>query len=241
MWFAGKKERNNDKEKIGAIQRDIHDAYDKVQLWEGGPYWATKNIGADKPEDSGYYFWWGDTVGYKREGGSWVASDRSNSNFSFSHVAFNKWHETRICKKRCSEAESEGWIEKKNGTYVLTSKHDAARVHWGGNWRMPTEEELDDLIRKCEWTWCKKRGRNGYFVSGKGDYASKGIFLPATGFGEEESLVDFGSGGGYWSSDWENELSAWELGLKSRERIGYMNASLYSFGLPVRPVQGFTK
>jgi hypothetical protein len=27
-----------------------------VQLWEGGPYWATKNIGADKPEDYGYYF-----------------------------------------------------------------------------------------------------------------------------------------------------------------------------------------
>ena len=31
-----------------------------VQLWEGGPYWATTNIGAEKPEDSGYYFWWGD-------------------------------------------------------------------------------------------------------------------------------------------------------------------------------------
>ena len=39
----------------------------KVQLWEGGPYWATTNIGAEKPEDYGYYFWWGDTVGYKRE------------------------------------------------------------------------------------------------------------------------------------------------------------------------------
>ena len=23
----------------------------KVQLWEGGPYWATTNIGAEKPED----------------------------------------------------------------------------------------------------------------------------------------------------------------------------------------------
>ena len=28
----------------------------KVQLWEGGPYWATTNIGADKPEDYGLYF-----------------------------------------------------------------------------------------------------------------------------------------------------------------------------------------
>jgi hypothetical protein len=57
-----------------------------VQLWENGPYWATTNIGAEKPEDYGYYFWWGDTVGYKRENDKWVASDGSNSNFSFEEV-----------------------------------------------------------------------------------------------------------------------------------------------------------
>ena len=56
---------------------------EKVQLWEGGPYWATTNIGAEKPEDPGYYFWWGDTVGYKREGDVWVATDGSPSIFSF--------------------------------------------------------------------------------------------------------------------------------------------------------------
>ena len=50
------------------IVRVTFDAHEKVQLGEGGPYWATTNIGAEKPEDCGYYFWWGDTVGYKREG-----------------------------------------------------------------------------------------------------------------------------------------------------------------------------
>ena len=39
-----------------------------VQLWENGPYWAECNVGAAKPEDYGYYFWWGDTVGYTRSG-----------------------------------------------------------------------------------------------------------------------------------------------------------------------------
>ena len=29
------------------------DTHDKVQLWEGGPYWAATNIGAEKPEDYG--------------------------------------------------------------------------------------------------------------------------------------------------------------------------------------------
>ena len=37
-----------------------------VQLWENGPYWAECNVGATKPEEYGYYFWWGDTVGYAR-------------------------------------------------------------------------------------------------------------------------------------------------------------------------------
>ena len=36
-----------------------------VQLWENGPCWADRNIGAAKPEGHGLYFWWGDTVGYK--------------------------------------------------------------------------------------------------------------------------------------------------------------------------------
>ena len=33
-----------------------------VQLWENGPYWAECNVGAARPEESGYYFWWGDTL-----------------------------------------------------------------------------------------------------------------------------------------------------------------------------------
>ena len=56
----------------------------KGQLWENGPLWAEKNIGAENPWDYGLYFWWGDTVGYKREGNSWVASDGSVQNYSFS-------------------------------------------------------------------------------------------------------------------------------------------------------------
>ena len=55
----------------------------KVQLWEDGPFWADTNIGAEEPWESGYYFWWGDTIGYKWENNAWVASDGSSSNFSF--------------------------------------------------------------------------------------------------------------------------------------------------------------
>ena len=57
-------------------------AHGKVRLWEDGPFWAETNVGAENPEDSGYYFWWGDTIGYKWENMHWVASDGSAANFS---------------------------------------------------------------------------------------------------------------------------------------------------------------
>ena len=47
---------------VGAVKIDdvilSVDACFGVQLWENGPYWATCNVGATKPEESGYYFWW---------------------------------------------------------------------------------------------------------------------------------------------------------------------------------------
>ena len=58
-------------------------AADGVQLWEGGPYFATCNVGASSPEEYGYYFWWGDTVGYQLVNNAWAAVDNSTSNFNF--------------------------------------------------------------------------------------------------------------------------------------------------------------
>lgn len=55
-----------------------------VQLWANGPYWAKNNLGATTPSGTGYYFRWGDTVGYKRVGSKWNSSDGSVTGFSFS-------------------------------------------------------------------------------------------------------------------------------------------------------------
>ena len=54
-----------------------------VQLWEGGPYWAKYNLGATTQQGTGYYYRWGDTVGYKRVGSSWNSSDGSVTGFFF--------------------------------------------------------------------------------------------------------------------------------------------------------------
>ena len=57
-----------------------------VQLWDGGPYWAKNNLGSTTPQGTGYYFMWGDTVGYKRVGSSWNAADGSVTGFSFAYT-----------------------------------------------------------------------------------------------------------------------------------------------------------
>lgn len=212
------------------------DGHDKVQLWEGGPYWATTNIGAEKPEDYGYYFWWGDTVGYKRENNKWVASDGSNSNFSFSESNTPTYNKSFVTLK------NEGWITADG---VLAPEHDAAKKHWGGDWRMPTDGELQSLNRMCDWTWGSMNGVNGYIVRGRGSYASNSIFLPCAGFGYGTSLVYAGSYGYYWSSFWDSDCNdyPWYLYFDSVDSgCHYLdNLSFRYYGQSVRPLQGFTK
>ncbi len=214
-------------------RREESGSHGKVQLWEDGSYWAETNIGAEKPEDYGYYFWWGDTVGYKREGNAWVASDGSSRNFEFGEK------NTPTYGKRTDKLKREGWLTKDE---ALVPKHDAAHVHWGGDWRMPTDLELIRLKENCDWTWTTKNGVNGYIVRGKGKYASASIFLPCSGLGNGASLVDVGLSGFYWSSDPGSGISydgAWGLGFTPGV---HLTLDLYRYGgQSVRPVQGFTK
>ena len=208
-------------------------AHDKVQLWAGGPYWATTNIGAEKPEDYGYYFWWGDTVGYRRENGAWVASDGSSSDFSFDDS------NTPTNGKSTDTLEREGWITADG---VLAPEHDAAHVQWGGSWRMPTMQELSDLSSNCDWIWATKNGVRGYVVRGRGDYVTAKIFLPCAGYGDGTSLYNAGSYGLYWSSvpTSGNGTSAWSLGFDSSDH-GTGSGYYRYYGQSVRPVQEFTE
>lgn len=198
----------------------------KVQLWEGGPYWAVTNIGADEPYEYGDYFWWGDTVGHKRVNGSWVASEGESSQFSLSEGEL-------LEDKDPSSLLKEGWITADN---VLAPEHDAAHVNWGDGWRMPTYQELQDLDSKCDWIWKTMNGVAGYVVRGRGTYASASIFLPAAGSGNWTSLCLTGTHGEYWASDagWA-EYYDYELSFDSRTHVAHIG---YRSGRrPVRSVQ----
>ncbi len=106
---------------------------------------------------------------------------------------------------------------------------------------MPTQAEFEDLYNKCTWTWQEDyngvEDANGYLITGKGDYASNSIFIPAAGYRIGEYLSREGSNGDYWSStpDPGNASNACNLGFDSGNGNPNYGSIRYA-GFPVRPV-----
>ena len=92
--------------------------------------WATCNVGANKPEDSGLLFQFGRVDGYK-------------------YVYLKNRFRTKDKNKKDTGIEyipltTSGKIYKKNK--ILNLEDDAAHVNMGGKWRMPTKDELEELM-----------------------------------------------------------------------------------------------
>lgn len=212
---------------------DSSDSNDGVQLWANGPYWAECNIGASKPEEPGYYFWWGDTVGYMRNAADngWV-SVKDGSEFKFND------DNCSTCNLNNSDLRSNDSIDSSGN---LVANLDAATAYLGSPWRMPTDEDFDQMKKRCIISFSKRNGVNGYLVTGKGAYASKSIFLPAAGYGSGSSLDRLGSLGYYWSStpNADDSYCAWDLYFNSSSFSRYDSYRYY--GQSVRPLRGFAK
>ena len=210
-----------------------------VQLWENGPYWAKCNVGASRPEEYGYYFWWGDTVGYKRnENNSGWVSVKDGSSFLFA--------EEYCPTYGMSDAalQAAGYIDL---TGNLTAAYDAAAAHLGSSWRMPTDTEFWALISNCDTITIARNGVQGRLVTGRGVYSSKSIFLPAGSFGLGSDYghgfdCDYvGTSGFYWSSttytNSSSSVYAWNLGFDSSNCVPYQDRRRR--GQPIRAVREF--
>ena len=157
--------------------------------------WASFNLGASKPEEYGDYYAWGETE----------PKDEYN------------WETYKWCKgsdhtltKYCTSAYYgyNGFTDNKT---VLDPEDDAAHVKLGGNWRMPTFAERNELIENCTRTWTTQNGVKGYRVTSKiAGYTDKSIFLPAAGYRRDANLKNADSFGIYLTSSLEelNTLTA---------------------------------
>jgi hypothetical protein len=98
----------------------------------------------------------------------------------------------------------DAYMYYKNGEYVNLgsdisgTKYDVAHVKWGGNWCMPTKDDIKELLDNCTSEWTTLNGVNGRkFTS---NINGNSIFLPAAGYRWLGDLGYAGENGYYWSS-----------------------------------------
>ena len=182
-----------------------------------GIKWADRNIGANKPEDYGDYFAWGETEPkemYDQNTYKWYSSASSGL--------------TKYCTN-----SSYGNVDNKT---VLEASDDAATANWGGQWRMPTKEERDELYEYCDWEEvARSNGVIGYQITS--EINGNSIFLPLAGCkdgGWVNSYYGF-----YWTSSLhlDDNWNAYDVNFQLGGSI-IMNDDSRFNGRSVRPVYG---
>ena len=177
--------------------------------------WATCNIGASKQEEAGSFFAWGET----------------ETKDKYDLASYKWWSEENGMTKYCTDNQF-GVVDGKTS---LDDDDDVAIQKCGGNWRMPTYEEWEELKNECEWTQWEMNGVKGYIVLGKNKLNY--IFIPLTGFAYgENKIYSSTTDGYYWTKSLKptNSLDAGYFHFYSNVRLmGYHER--YT-GQPVRAV-----
>lgn len=119
--------------------------------------WANMNLGAKNITDSGLYFQWGDTGGYKATQAS-VTPDYSKY-YDSSTQTYTKYNST-------------------DKLTTLEASDDAATVNMGSKWRMPTKEEFLELIEGTNYEAVTINGIDGIRFISKSN--NNWIFIPLT-------------------------------------------------------------
>ncbi len=136
--------------------------------------------------------------------------------------------------------ENSTWYDKQYEGFTLASEDDAATKAWGEDVRMPTKEELEELISDCYWKKTSSNGVDGYIVESKVN--NNFIFLPATG--SRRSAEDYIYDKSYcffWTStpgeDWE-EGTALQVrtNLDEEVEVEVETGEARCYGLTIRPV-----
>ena len=190
-----------------------------------GLKWASCNIGANSPCESGLLFQFGRVDGYAYGsplGTSFEAKDG-------------------LIKTTSIPPTQSGTVYKVGE--VLKPADDAASVATNGKMRMPTAAEIDELLANTTNQWCQctvlgadHTSHNVYgrlFIS-KAD-ESKKIFIPAAGYfnGRDDSFYYAGSSCYVWSSSVrsDNVNDAYFLGFDSGNYHGSYSSRRCSFSV----------
>lgn len=112
------------------------------------------------------------------------------------------------------------------------AQYDAAAANWGGSWRMPTRDEITELMYNCSWTPETQNGVDGFKVTGNnGNY----IFIPASGYRDGSSSYIYGECY-YWSSTPHQYSNDYSYILYSDYEYQSEDMNYRYRGLTIRPV-----
>ncbi len=118
-----------------------------------GTKWASCNVGATKPEELGGYYAWGEIEEQEMKWYHW-------SSYFADMLAYPE-------------------DPKDVGMEISGTGYDVAHMKWGGDWRMPTRAQCQELIDNCTTEQTTLNGVNG--VRFTSNINGNSIFLPAAG------------------------------------------------------------
>ncbi|MBP5197100.1 MAG: hypothetical protein J6035_06830 [Bacteroidaceae bacterium] len=167
-----------------------------------GTKWACCNVGANKPEEIGDYFAWGDVE---------TSEGLANVGGYQQLAPVFTWETYKWCEI-LSNGTNRITIKKYGGTAdnktELDEVDDAAVFNWSGSWRMPNLIEMRELINNTIIKPTKENGILGMRFTSKVN--NKSIFMPSGGYydggSKNNAKVDMSVYGGaypygyYWTS-----------------------------------------
>lgn len=167
-------------------------------------YWCSCNVGAESPEEYGDYYAWGET--------------KPKSSYTLKNYSYYN-DETKVYTDI--------------GENISGTEYDAATVNLGSDWRMPTRDEMLELIENCTWEWTQINSINGYKVTG---INGNSIFIPAAGmYNGLYGLLIYKDEKIYlWSS--QQQTSNYRISLNNSDDTPRVSGTTNSNGLPIRPV-----
>ena len=120
------------------------------------------------------------------------------------------------------------------GTDISGTEYDVAHVKWGGNWCMPTYDDIQELLDNCTYEWTTLNGVKGTKFTSK--INGNSIFLPAAGCRCYGHLDGAGEYGGFWSSTQDPDYSGYACSLYFSSGDAYWGYDVRYYGRSVRPV-----
>ena len=107
----------------------------------------------------------------------------------------------------------------------------------GSRWKMPTKDQVAELLSKTYRTFVTLNGVNGIKLSLKTD-STKYIFFPATGYWSDRFFSKESTVGYYWTTTLYNTNTgySWSMYL-SEDLMNYNHDYNRTDGLAVRPVK----